>query len=123
MALSPKQRNWCEDLNISSRLVETISSVLTTGDEMLCSTCGVTPCRCQLDEFPFGLESAETPEVTEQLSLPSGIPIPTDTLAVDAKKERKLRDKAEQAVSDDVRLRMNRKADKVVMHPDTNAPN
>lgn len=124
MSLTPKQRDWCEEWNVSPRLVEAISDALAAVDETHCTSCGEMPCRCQLDEFPFGLESTE---VAEQFGMPSAASTPSTTgssdLSADAKKERKLRDKAEKAVSDDIRLPVNRKKDKVVMYPSTDAPN
>lgn len=131
MALTPKQKNWCEEWNISPRLVDAISEALTAAVEDSCPTCGETSCRCTLDEFPFGLESV-TPPVAPNLAERWGgedapaASTPTTTasgLGANSDKERKMRDNAEKAVIADLKQRVNRKKDTVKMHPSTDAPN
>lgn len=109
MTLSMKQRELCQELGISERLIEDIVSVASEPG-LPCPDCEQSPCACQIDEFPFGLESTANPAIAAQ-----------DAKQKEAEREKKLKDKMQDTVQDDMHQKYNAKPDKVTLFPSTDA--
>lgn len=104
MSLSSKQRDLCEKLGLSERLVEAILDAAPALPDY-CTTCRQRPCVCTISEFPFGMgESAETPEEKE------------------AKQSADLATKATREVIGDFRKKHNTQKDSVTFYPSTDQP-
>lgn len=142
MPLSARQRELCEQLGISPQLVE---DIVASAGKPVCPNCeeAMDKCKCDLQEFPFGMESVQgpvsNPEMTRKKNLTGKTPdtvqnnaSPLTNPAVanydptkksasqkEAEREKELRDKMADEVQDDMRQKHNSKNDKVTFYPST----
>lgn len=134
MPLSPRQREFGDLLGLSQGLIE---DVLATSGNPVCPKCeeGSEKCRCDLDEFPFGMgEALQGPVTNAEMNRKKDItadpgsenpavqefdPTRKTEAQKEAEREKKLRDKMADEVQSDLRKSLNTKNDSVTFYPST----
>jgi len=115
MTLSNKQRELCSELGLSERLIEDIVSAASEPG-LPCPDCEQSACTCEIDEFPFGMESTQNPAAPA-----AGVDSRADARQKEAEREKKLKDKMQNIVQQDMHGKYNSKSDKVTLFPSTDA--
>ena len=143
MPLSNRQREFCDMLGLPHQLIE---DIVATAGKSVCPKCeeSIDKCKCDLKEFPFGLESIQGPVSNPEMNRKKNIvpdtvqnnaapltnavqqnydPTRKSAAQIEAEREKKLRDKMSNEVQDDMRQKYNPKKDKVTFYPSTETQN
>lgn len=102
-----KQRELCQELGLSERLIEDIVSVASEPG-LPCPDCEQSPCKCG----PFESTDDPTTAVSDRQK----------EREAEAEQEKKLQNKMDDLVQQDMGRKYNPRTDKITLYPTTDAP-